>query len=80
MKKITALAGLALGSLALTAPAQAADDGPGAANNWDFTSSAVCHQELAVVPVLGDWVGDGADNCTTGNVIDHARGTLPLGD
>ncbi|WP_343234563.1 MULTISPECIES: hypothetical protein [unclassified Streptomyces] len=39
--------------------------------------AAVCPQEVAVVPVLGDRVGDHADNCSNGNgngnVIGHAR-------
>lgn len=29
-------------------------DGVNAAHNWNFTTSAVCLQEVAVVPVLGD--------------------------
>ncbi|MBW5424786.1 hypothetical protein GKQ77_25010 [Streptomyces sp. BG9H] len=84
MKKITALTALALSTLAVTAPAPAhADDGhhtgngTNAANNWNFTAADVCLQELAVVPVLGDWVGDGANNCANGNVIDRAVKALP---
>ncbi|OXM55048.1 hypothetical protein CFP75_02240 [Amycolatopsis alba DSM 44262] len=46
--------------------------GVNAANNWNFTAAAVCLQEVAVVPVLGDWVGDHANNCSNGNVIDHS--------
>jgi hypothetical protein len=63
-------------SLLATAPAMADNDsnfggGVNAANNWNFTAAAVCLAEIAVVPVLGDWVGDHADNCSNGNVIDH---------
>ncbi|MGW7275967.1 hypothetical protein ACWGH5_36320 [Streptomyces sp. NPDC054864] len=80
MKKIIALTGLALGSIALATPAHAhaADGdsnfggGTNAANNWNFTAAAVCKQEVAVVPVLGDWVGDHVNNCDSGNVIDHS--------
>ncbi|MFC9249817.1 hypothetical protein [Amycolatopsis thailandensis] len=39
-----------------------------AANNWNFTAAAVCRQEVAVDPVLGDHV----DNCSIGNVVDHS--------
>ena len=82
MKKITAVAGLVLGSIALAAPAHADNDsnfgeGVNAANNWNFTAAAVCLQEVAVVPVLGDWVGDHKNNCSNGNVIDHAVKALP---
>lgn len=45
--------------------------GANPANNWNFTAAAVCLQEVAVVPVLGDWVGDHVNNCSNGNVIDH---------
>jgi hypothetical protein len=79
MKKITAVAGLVLGSIVLAAPVHAADDpdsnfggGVNATNNWNFTAAAVCLQEVAVVPVLGDYVSDHANNCSNGNVIDHA--------
>ncbi|MFE6165254.1 hypothetical protein ACFQ7F_40810 [Streptomyces sp. NPDC056486] len=83
MKKITTLAGLlVLGSLALAAPAHADaesdfSDGTDAANNWNFTAAAVCLQEVAVVPVLGDWVSNPENNCANGNVIDHAARALP---
>jgi hypothetical protein len=46
--------------------------GVNAANNWNFTAAAVCLQEVAVVPVLGDWVGNHANNCSNENVIDHS--------
>ncbi|MCG8924911.1 hypothetical protein [Lentzea sp. CC55] len=48
--------------------------GPGvnAADNWNFSAAAVCLQEVAVVPVLGDWVGDHVNNCSNGTVIDHS--------
>ncbi|GAA2119366.1 hypothetical protein GCM10009759_67390 [Kitasatospora saccharophila] len=77
MKKIIALGALSLSLLALTAPAQADNDsnfggGVNAANNWNFTAAAVCLAEVAVVPVLGDWVGDHVNNCSNGNVIDHS--------
>ncbi len=77
MKKIMTAAVLTLAALSLTAPAHADNDsnfggGVNAANNWNFTAAAVCLQEVAVVPVLGDWVGDHANNCSTGNVIDHS--------
>jgi hypothetical protein len=72
-------------SVLITTPAMAAEPaanpsadldsnlgGVNAANNWNFTAAAVCLQEVAVVPVLGDWVGDHANNCSNGNVIDHS--------
>ncbi|MEV5972039.1 hypothetical protein [Streptomyces sp. NPDC051921] len=78
MKKPAATATLALAAVALAAPAHADDDsnfggGVNAADNWNFTAAAVCLQEVAVVPVLGDWVGDHVNNCSNGNVIDHSR-------
>ncbi|MEV0526600.1 hypothetical protein AB0I66_24460 [Streptomyces sp. NPDC050439] len=83
MKKIITAGMLVIGSLALAAPAHADNDsnfggGVNAANNWNFTAAAVCLQEVAVTPVLGDWVGDHANNCSNGNVIDHARAALPV--
>ncbi|MEW1926282.1 MULTISPECIES: hypothetical protein [unclassified Streptomyces] len=82
MKKITAVAGLVLGSIALAAPAHADNDsnfgsGVNAANNWNFTAAAVCLQEVAVQPVLGDYMADHTNNCSNGNVIDHAEKALP---
>ncbi|MFG2371098.1 hypothetical protein ACGFY9_06435 [Streptomyces sp. NPDC048504] len=75
-KTLTAVAFLA-GALALATPAHADNDtnfggGTNAANNWNFTAAATCLQEVAVVPVLGHWVGDHANNCSNGNVIDHS--------
>ncbi|MFI8522278.1 hypothetical protein ACIGEZ_31340 [Streptomyces sp. NPDC085481] len=79
MKKLAATATLALAALALAAPAHAAhaadDDGDfggggNAADGWNSAAAAVCRQEVAVVPVMGDWVGDHADNCSDGNVVD----------
>ncbi|WP_416972023.1 hypothetical protein [Streptomyces sp. 4F14] len=78
MKKIV-LAVLPLAALALTAvPAHADNDsdfggGVNAADNWNFSAGAVCLQEVAVVPVVGDWVGDHVNNCSNGNVIDHSK-------
>ncbi|UUU40187.1 hypothetical protein [Streptomyces sp. NBC_00162] len=77
MKKIMAAAALTVAALSLAVPAHADNDsnfggGVNAANNWNFTAAAVCLQEVAVVPVLGDWVGDHANNCSNGNVIDHS--------
>ncbi|MFI8385003.1 hypothetical protein [Streptomyces sp. NPDC085540] len=76
MKKIISAAALTVAALALATPAHADDDsnfggGVNAANNWNFTAAAVCLQEVAVVPVLGDYVSDHANNCSNGNVIDH---------
>ncbi|WP_044851934.1 hypothetical protein [Amycolatopsis orientalis] len=48
------------------------DGGVDAADNWNFTAAVVCLQEVAVVPVLGDWVGNNVNNCSNGNVIDHS--------
>lgn len=78
MKKTLVTALLALGALGIAAPAHADDDsgfggGVNAADNWNFTSAAVCLQEVAVVPVLGDWVGDHVNNCSNGNVLDHSK-------
>ncbi|WP_406862478.1 hypothetical protein ABZO31_19310 [Streptomyces sp. HUAS MG47] len=79
MNKIASAAALALaGAAALASPAHADNDsnfggGVNAANNWNFTAAAVCLQEVAVEPVLGDWVGDHVNNCSNGNVIDHSK-------
>ncbi|MFE5969924.1 hypothetical protein [Streptomyces sp. NPDC056463] len=77
MKKIITVAVMALCTAAMAAPAHADNDsnfggGSNAANNWNFTAAAVCLQEVAVVPALGDWVGDHTNNCSNGNVIDHS--------
>ncbi|MFJ8660302.1 hypothetical protein [Streptomyces sp. NPDC093795] len=77
MKKIITIAATALAAAAMSAPAHADNDsnfggGVNAANAWNFTAAAVCLQEVAVVPVLGDWVGDHVNNCSNGNVIDHS--------
>ncbi|GHE72733.1 hypothetical protein CP980_31800 [Streptomyces vinaceus] len=79
MKKIIASGLMAAAALAGATPAFADNDsnfggGVNAANNWNFTAAAVCLQEVAVVPVMGDWVGDHANNCSNGNVIDHSGG------
>ncbi|MEV4947088.1 hypothetical protein [Streptomyces sp. NPDC053755] len=81
MRKIITSGLLAAAALSVAPPAFADNDsnfggGVNAANNWNFTAAAVCLQEVAVVPVLGDWVGDHSDNCSHGNVIDHATGTV----
>ncbi|MEV6149607.1 hypothetical protein AB0L53_04630 [Nonomuraea sp. NPDC052129] len=77
MKKAFATTLLILGAAGIASPAYADNDsnfggGVNAANNWNFTSAAVCLQEVAVVPALGVWVGGHANNCANGNVIDHS--------
>ncbi|MEU9666443.1 hypothetical protein AB0E25_12775 [Streptomyces bobili] len=68
----------AVTALTTSTPALAADDGGSfgggvnAADNSNFTAAAVCLQEVAVVPVLGDWVGDHVNTCSNGNVVDQA--------
>ncbi|MEE1813325.1 hypothetical protein [Streptomyces sp. BE133] len=47
--------------------------GVNAANNWNFTESVACLQEVAAVPVIDDWVGDYTNNCSN-SMIDHALG------
>ncbi|MFB7980776.1 hypothetical protein [Streptomyces vinaceus] len=81
MKKIIASGLMTAAVLAGATPAFADNDsnfggGVNAANNWNFTAAAVCLQEVAVVPVMGDWVGDHANNCSNGNVIDHSGGAF----
>ncbi|MFJ5265730.1 hypothetical protein ACIQAC_35250 [Streptomyces sp. NPDC088387] len=81
MRKIITGALLATAVLAPTTPAVADNDsnfgsGVNAANNWNFTAAAVCLQEVAVVPVLGDWVGNHVNNCSNGNVIDHTTAAV----
>ncbi|MET9621491.1 hypothetical protein ABZZ37_12075 [Streptomyces sp. NPDC006464] len=79
MKKIIAVAALALAAGAMAAPAHADDDsgfeGPvSAADNWNFAAGVVCLQEVAIVPALaGDpgYVGDHDNNCSNGNVVDR---------
>ena len=78
MKKIISAAALALAATAVAAPAYADNDanfggGVNPANNWNFTAEAVCLQEVAVVPVLGDYVSDHVNNCSNGNVINHSK-------
>ncbi|MDY0811085.1 hypothetical protein [Kitasatospora purpeofusca] len=79
MKKIISVAVMTLATATMTVPAHAHahndsnfGDGANAANLWNFTADVVCLQEVAVVPVLGDWVGGHANNCSNGNVIDHS--------
>ncbi|MEW2373770.1 hypothetical protein AB0940_31070 [Streptomyces sp. NPDC006656] len=76
MKKIITVVTFAVAAAAMALPAHAdngsnSGGGVDAAKNWNFTAAAVCLQEVAVVPVLGEWVGDHANNCSTGNVIDQ---------
>ncbi|MFB7242252.1 hypothetical protein CW362_16750 [Streptomyces populi] len=77
MRKIIIAATLAMATTAMAAPAHADNDsnfggGVNAANLWNFTAAAVCLQEVAVVPVLGNYVSDHVNNCSNGNVIDHS--------
>ncbi|WP_240999838.1 hypothetical protein [Streptomyces sp. Tu 4128] len=60
MRKITSCGLITLAALAATTPAFATDgtnsgSGVNTANNWNFSAAAVCLQEIAVVPVLGDY-------------------------
>ncbi|MFD6298291.1 hypothetical protein ACFWFU_26115 [Streptomyces sp. NPDC060235] len=76
MNKIITCGALTLVLFGAASPAFADNDsnfggGINAANNWNFTAAAVCLQEVAVVPVLGDYISDHANNCSNGNVIDH---------
>jgi len=79
MRTILTLAALStLAGLAAASPAQADNDsnfggGVNAANNWNFTAAAVCLQEVAVVPVLGDYISDHANNCSNGNVTNLVK-------
>ncbi|MEV8015016.1 hypothetical protein AB0O76_01375 [Streptomyces sp. NPDC086554] len=81
MKKITAIAVLSVAALALASPAHADNGdnfgrGVNPANIWNLTAAAVCLQEVGIVPVLGNRVGDHANNCFSGNVIDQAGKAL----
>ncbi|MGK5543331.1 hypothetical protein ACSNOH_01065 [Streptomyces sp. URMC 127] len=69
MKKIITLTIMTAAALALTTPADAdsVSGGAKAADPWNFISSAVCLQELAVVPVGGPPIAD--LSCEVGNVI-----------
>ncbi|MFI6499735.1 hypothetical protein [Nonomuraea typhae] len=78
MKKALVTTVLALGAAGIAGPAHADNDsnfggGVNAANNWTFTAAAVCMQEVAVVPALGDYVSDHVNNCSNGNVLDHIK-------
>ncbi|GAA2986543.1 hypothetical protein [Actinokineospora diospyrosa] len=46
--------------------------GVNAANNWNFSAASVCFQELAVVPVGGEWSGNTTNHCVNGNVLNHS--------
>ncbi|MES9620626.1 hypothetical protein ACPCBX_25455 [Streptomyces tuirus] len=78
MRKIIACGLITMAALSAATPALAADDtSPGsglsaANNNWNFSAAAVCLQEVAVVPVLGDYASDHVSNCSLGNVVDQA--------
>ncbi|MGY0489410.1 hypothetical protein [Streptomyces sp. WG-D5] len=72
------VAGFALAVTAVAVPAHADNDsnfgsGVNAANNWAFSAASVCFQELAVVPVGGDWVGNTVNHCVNGNVLNHSK-------
>ncbi|MFJ3439509.1 hypothetical protein ACIPMU_39110 [Streptomyces cyaneofuscatus] len=76
MKKIITCGAITLGLLGAVSPAAFADsDGSGvnAASNWNFSAAAICTQETAVVPDLGDDAGP-AGPCSNGHVIDHPAG------
>ncbi|MBA9043531.1 MULTISPECIES: hypothetical protein [Streptomyces] len=77
MRTIITCGLLAAAALSATTPAFADNDsnfggGLNAADNWNFTASDVCIQELAVVPALSDLTGNHKNNCSNGNVIDHS--------
>ncbi|MEU6811670.1 hypothetical protein ABZ920_22310 [Streptomyces sp. NPDC046831] len=68
MKKIITISLTTTAALALAAPAHV--DGSGGVNpssNWNFSASAVCEQELAMVPVAGPLLAGVA--CEVGNVL-----------
>ncbi|MGW5135664.1 MULTISPECIES: hypothetical protein [Streptomyces] len=85
MRKIISCGLITMAALSAATPAFAADDsdfgsGVNAANNWNFSAAAVCLQEVAVVPVLGDHASDHVNNCSLGNVLDQAvEGVQALG-
>ncbi|MFH8526863.1 hypothetical protein ACH4GE_00405 [Streptomyces tendae] len=67
---------LSIAALSAATPAFANDEansgnGVNAADNWNFSAAAVCIQEVAVVPVLGDYTPDHTNNCSLGNVLDQ---------
>jgi hypothetical protein len=69
---------MSFAALAAASPAQADSDnnfggGVNPANNWNFSAAVVCLQEVAVVPVLGDYVRDHVNNCSKGNVMNLVR-------
>ncbi|MFF7848681.1 hypothetical protein ACFZDF_14010 [Streptomyces sp. NPDC007910] len=85
MRKIITCGLLAAAALSAATPAFADNDSNfggtvNAAGNWNFTAAAVCVQEVAVVPVLGEeWTGNHQNNCSNGNAIDHSGAALPPG-
>ncbi|KUN40465.1 hypothetical protein AQJ30_07415 [Streptomyces longwoodensis] len=83
MRGVLAAAAVTVACAMSAAPALAdngSDSGSvNAASNWNFTADAVCRQEVAVVPALGDYVSDDVNNCSNGNVIDHTAQHLAGG-
>ncbi|MFF9103424.1 hypothetical protein ACF1AU_22890 [Streptomyces rubrogriseus] len=76
IRKIISGGLLTIAALSATTPAFADDEanpgsGVDSANNWNFSAVAVCLQEVAVVPVLGDYPHDHANHCSLGNVLDQ---------
>ncbi|MEB8338013.1 hypothetical protein [Streptomyces endophyticus] len=72
MKKIISVAGLALAVTGLAAPAHADSNlgsGVGVSDDWNSSSAVTCLQEVAVAPMLGDYAGDHANNCSDGHLI-----------
>ncbi|MGW8358420.1 hypothetical protein [Streptomyces wedmorensis] len=68
---------LTLAALSTAAPAHADNDSNfgadvNATNNWNFSAAAVCFQELAAIPVGGDWNGNTTNHCVNGNVLNHS--------
>ncbi|MFD7296726.1 hypothetical protein ACFV9W_25835 [Streptomyces sp. NPDC059897] len=75
MKKIIGVSALALAAVGIAVPAHADNDSNfgsdiNAANNWNFSAASVCLQEVAVVPTGGASLGDVANHCVNGNVLD----------
>ena len=66
-------AALAAASPAAAGPGSNFGGGVDSADDWNFSAAEVCLQELAVVPVLGDYVSDHVNNCSNGNVTDPSR-------
>ncbi|MFE5819175.1 hypothetical protein ACFQ6S_37900 [Streptomyces sp. NPDC056479] len=62
MKKISALAALAMAALVLAAPAHADDGDRGRIKIAGYSAPGLCREALALIPLAAPWTGPAVDD------------------